>query len=116
MLRTLVVYTVKNRLRRTLQGTKPNVVMILSDDQAYGDYSFMGHAHIQTPNLDALAARSLTFTRGYVPDSLCRPSLATIISGLYPHQHGIVGNDPPLLLRYERKVSLPRDSIVTLTT
>ncbi len=77
-------------------GKKPNVVMILSDDQAYGDYSFMGHQHIQTPNLDALAARSLTFTRGYVPDSLCRPSLATIISGLYPHQHGIVGNDPPL--------------------
>ena len=78
------------------QSSKPNVVMILSDDQAYGDYSFMGHSHIQTPNLDALAARSLTFTRGYVPDSLCRPSLATIISGLYPHQHGIVGNDPPL--------------------
>ncbi|MFI4874756.1 MAG: sulfatase-like hydrolase/transferase, partial [Blastopirellula sp. JB062] len=51
--------------------------------------------HIKTPNLDRLARQSLTLTRGYVPDSLCRPSLATIISGLYPHQHGIVGNDPP---------------------
>ncbi len=78
------------------EESRPNVVMILSDDQAWGDYSFIGHPHIQTPRLDALAASGLTFTRGYVPDSLCRPSLATIISGLYPHQHGIVGNDPPL--------------------
>lgn len=77
------------------QAAPPNVVMIISDDQAWTDYSFLGHEHIQTPNIDRLAAESLTFTRGYVPDSLCRPSLATLISGLYPHQHGIVGNDPP---------------------
>lgn len=77
------------------QAESPNVLLIISDDQAWGDYSFMGHQHIQTPHLDRLAAESLTFTRGYVPDSLCRPSLATIVTGLYPHQHGIVGNDPP---------------------
>lgn len=73
----------------------PDIVFIISDDQAWGDYSFMGHEHIETPCIDQLARESLAYTRGYVPDSLCRPSLATIISGLYPHQHGIVGNDPP---------------------
>jgi len=82
---------------------RPNVVMIISDDQAWGDYGFMGHPHIQTPNIDRLAAESLTFTRGYVPDSLCRPSLVTMITGLYPHQHGIVGNDPPLPPGMDRK-------------
>ena len=80
---------------RAVDAAPPNVVMIISDDQAWTDYSFLGHEHIQTPNIDRLASESLTFTRGYVPDSLCRPSLATLISGLYPHQHGIVGNDPP---------------------
>ena len=78
-----------------VQAAPPNIVLIISDDQAWDDYSFMGHPHIKTPHLDRLAVESLTFTRGYVPDSLCRPSLATIITGLYPHQHGIVGNDPP---------------------
>ncbi len=73
----------------------PNIVLIISDDQAWTDYGFMGHEHIRTPHLDRLAKESRAFTRGYVPDSLCRPSLATIISGLYPHQHRIVGNDPP---------------------
>ncbi|MCA9157239.1 MAG: sulfatase-like hydrolase/transferase [Planctomycetales bacterium] len=73
----------------------PDVIFILADDQAWNDYSFMGHPHIRTPELDRLAQESQLFTRGYVPDSLCRPSLATIITGLYPHQHGIVGNDPP---------------------
>ncbi len=81
--------------RPAVAADLPDIVYILSDDQAYTDYSFMGHQHIRTPNLDQLAKESRLFTRGYVPDSLCRPSLATIITGLYPHQHGIVGNDPP---------------------
>jgi arylsulfatase A-like enzyme len=72
----------------------PNVVLIVSDDQHWQDYGFMGHPHIQTPHLDRLAAQSLTFRHGYVPSSLCCPSLATIITGLYPHQHHITSNDP----------------------
>ena len=75
-------------------ATPLNVVLIISDDQAWTDYGFMGHPSIQTPNLDRLAEQSLTFTRGYVPSSLCRPSLASIITGLYPHQHKLAGNDP----------------------
>jgi len=71
--------------------------MIVSDDQHWGDFSFLGHPHIQTPHLDKLAAQSLTFTRGYVPSSLCCPSLASMISGLYPHQHKVTSNDPPLV-------------------
>ncbi len=74
----------------------PNVVMIISDDQAWTDYSFMGHPSVQTPNIDRLARQGRTFTRGHVPSSLCCPSLASIITGLYPHQHKVTSNDPPL--------------------
>ncbi len=77
-------------------ASQPNVVLILSDDQAWGDYGFMGHPVIKTPNLDKLAAESLTFRRGYVPASLCCPSLASIITGRYPHQHRVTSNDPPI--------------------
>lgn len=72
---------------------RPNVVLILSDDQAWTDYGFMGHPDIKTPHLDRLAGRSLVFERGYVAAPLCRPSLATLVTGLYPSQHGITGND-----------------------
>ncbi len=75
---------------------RPNIVFIISDDQGWEDYSFMGHPRIATPSLDRLAAQSLTFRRGYSPVPLCRPSLATIVTGLYPHQHGVTGNDPAL--------------------
>jgi uncharacterized sulfatase len=71
-------------------------VLIISDDHHWHDYSFMGHKHIRTPNIDRLASESLVFTRGYVPSSLCCPSLASIITGLYPHQHKVTSNDPPL--------------------
>lgn len=78
----------------SLSAAPPNVLMIISDDQAWTDYGFMGHPRIQTPHLDQLAMESAVFTRGYVPTSLCRPSLATLATGLFPHQHGTTGNDP----------------------
>lgn len=76
------------------EDVPPNVVMIISDDQAWNDYSFMGHEVIKTPNLDQLAKESVVFRRGYVPTALCRPSLATLITGHYAHRHGVTGNDP----------------------
>ncbi len=72
----------------------PNIVIILSDDHGWEDYGFMGHATVRTPSLDKLASESVLFTRGYVPTALCRPSLASLVTGLHPHQHGITGNDP----------------------
>jgi arylsulfatase A-like enzyme len=79
-----------------LSGARPpNIVLIISDDHAWMDYGFMAHPAIETPRLDRLAAESLTFTRGYVPSSLCAPSLASIITGRYPHQHKVTGNEPP---------------------
>ena len=76
---------------------KPNIVLIVSDDQAWTDYGFMGHDIIETPHLDRLAGEGVLFTRGYVPTALCRPSLMTLATGLYAHQHGVTGNDPSRL-------------------
>src|SRR5688572_3020961 len=73
----------------------PNVVMIVSDDQGWGDFGFMGHPEIQTPHLDRLASEGAVFPNGYVPTSLCRASLSTIVTGQYAHQHRICCNDPP---------------------
>lgn len=94
---------------------RPNVVLILADDIAWTDYGFMGHETIQTPHLDRLAKESLVFTRGYVPTSLCRASLMSLISGLYPHQHLITGNDPPkgtdrnkMLAHIDRVPTIPK--------
>src|SRR5947209_15982052 len=73
----------------------PNVVLIIADDHGWTDYGFMSHEHVRTPHLDRLARQARLFRRGYVPSSLCCPSLASIITGLYPHQHKITRNDPP---------------------
>ena len=72
----------------------PNVLYIISDDQAWTDYGFMGHPQIKTPRLDKLAKESVLFERGYVPTALCRPSLVTLANGRYAHKHGVTGNDP----------------------
>ena len=76
-----------------IADARPNVVLIISDDQAWTDYGFMGHEVVATPFLDQLAARSLVFEHGYVASPLCRPSLATMVTGRFPQHHGVVGND-----------------------
>lgn len=88
---------------------KPNIVLILSDDQAWTDYSFMGHEQIDTPHIDRLASESGAFRRGYVPTALCRPSLMTLVTGLYTHQHRTSGKasgrDPEVQIRNPQRCS-----------
>ncbi len=76
-------------------GEKPNIVYIISDDQTWSDFGFMGNERVHTPNLDRLAGQSATFVNGYLPTSVCRPSLVTLMTGLYPHQHGVYFNHGP---------------------
>ncbi len=93
---TLLLFSIALVVPAHVAAEPPNVLLIVSDDHAWTDYGFMGHPSIQTPNIDRLAATGLTFTRGYVPSSLCCPSLASLITGRYPHQHRVTSNDPPL--------------------
>jgi uncharacterized sulfatase len=81
--------------REPAQADRPNVVLIVGDDQGWTDFGFMGHPVVRTPHLDRLAAESAVFPNGTVPTSLCRASLATFLTGLYGHQHKICCNDPP---------------------
>mgnify|MGYP000956429507 CR=1 FL=1 len=97
---------------------RPNVVLIIADDQGWRDYGFMGHPHVRTPRIDKLAGESLTYRQGHVPSSLCSPSLASILTGRYPHEHRVTSNDPPapvtkegreaLVANFERVPGLPR--------
>jgi arylsulfatase A-like enzyme len=73
---------------------KPNVLLIISDDQAWNDYSMFGHEQVKTPHIDKLAQSGVLFRRGYVPTALCRPSLMSLATGQYAHVNGITGNDP----------------------
>lgn len=90
---------------------KPNIVLLLSDDQSWTDYGFMGHEHIETPHLDKLSKRSAVFRRGYVPTALCRPSLMTLATGLYTHQHMVSGNDPSPVLTEGKKAGPEYDAL-----
>ncbi len=73
---------------------RPNILMIVSDDHAWFDHGFLGAKAVSTPHLDKLAADSRAFPRGYVTNSLCGPSLASMLTGRHVHRHGLTGNDP----------------------
>jgi uncharacterized sulfatase len=74
------------------EDTRPNIILIISDDHTWSHYGFMGHEIVQTPHLDRMAREGLLYTRGYVTP-VCSPSLATLLTGRQPSRHGITGND-----------------------
>ncbi len=78
-----------------IRAEMPNIVYIISDDQTYRDFGFMGSKDALTPNIDRLASQSARFVNGYVPTSLCSPSLGVLLTGRYPHQSGLHYNHPP---------------------
>lgn len=63
-------------------ATQPNVIIILTDDQGYGDFGFTGNPFIRTPNLDAMAGRSATMEQFYV-SPVCAPTRASLMTGRY---------------------------------
>jgi len=76
-------------LMRAAAVPRPNILIIVSDDQGYGDVSSYKHpAEVNTPHMDRLAKRGVRFTQGYAAAYVCAPSRASILTGTYPQRYG----------------------------
>lgn len=76
-----------------IPGARPrNVVFILSDDHRYDAMSFMGHPFAKTPHMDAMAKNGVHLKNAFVTTSLCSPSRASILTGLYTFRHRVIDN------------------------
>ena len=67
---------------------KPNILLVITDDQGYGDLSCHGSPDVKTPNLDKLSSQSTRFTNFHVSPT-CAPTRSAIMSGKYPFKNGI---------------------------
>lgn len=74
------------------EDERPNLVLVVADDMDYEHFGFAGHARAQTPTIDALARDGVLFTHGFVPMSRCRPMQASLLTGLWPQEHGVYFN------------------------
>ena len=72
--------------------TKPNVLFMLTDDQRADAIGLGGSKHLKTPNIDRLGKEGVYFKKAFCTTSLCSPSRASILSGLYAHKHGVGNN------------------------
>jgi arylsulfatase A-like enzyme len=68
---------------------QPNIILILTDDQGWGDAGFIGHPYMQTPNLDRLAREGTVFKQFYVSAPVCSPSRVGFLSGNFPARHNV---------------------------
>ena len=78
----------KEEARADSKTDRPNVIVILSDDQGWGDLSVHGNTNISTPNIDRLAAEGMAFDRFYV-SPICSPTRAEFMTGRYNPRTGV---------------------------
>lgn len=75
-----------------VQAERPNVIVILVDDQRVGMLGSEGHPFSRTPELDSISRKGARFTSAYVTTPLCSPARASFLTGLYAGKHGVRGN------------------------
>ena len=80
----------------TTTPNRPNILVILTDQQRQDSMACYGNDWIETPNLNAISEKSFVFENAYVTQPVCTPSRASIMTGLYPHAVGLHRNNIPL--------------------
>jgi len=92
-----VVPVPKEIVPERIPSAKPlNVVFILADDHRYDAMSFLGHQFARTPAMDSMAANGVYLKNALVTTSLCSPSRASILTGLYTFRHRVIDNNRPI--------------------
>lgn len=72
-----------------LAAERPNIVLVMADDQGWGDVGYNGHTVLKTPNFDAAAAAGLRFDRFYAAAPVCSPTRASVLTGRHPNRMGV---------------------------
>lgn len=67
---------------------RPNILLVMADDQGWGDVAYNGHPVLKTPNLDAMAAAGLRFDRFYAAHPVCSPTRGSVMTGRHPNRFG----------------------------
>jgi len=93
----LAVFSLNTAIAQNSSSTKPNVIVIVSDDAGYADFGCYGGKQIPTPNIDAIAKQGVRFTDAYVSASVCAPSRAGILTGRYQQRFGFEHNTSNLV-------------------
>jgi arylsulfatase A-like enzyme len=75
-----------------LPRIRPNILVLMTDQQRFDALGCAGNPHIHTPNLDRLAGGGVRFSNCYVQNPICSPSRASFATGLYPRNHGLWAN------------------------
>ncbi len=87
----LIIVTYCPSVAQQKGTTKPNVIVILTDDQGYYDVAACGATDLVTPNMDKLFHEGIKFNNFYANSSVCSPTRASLITGLYPDHAGVPG-------------------------
>ena len=85
----LLVFLLAGLLPQLVCSGRPNIVLVMADDQGWGDMGYNGHPVLQTPNFDRFAEEGIRFDRFYAAAPVCSPTRASVLTGRHPNRMGV---------------------------
>ena len=87
----VIVATITGPAYAEAKSSKPNIVLLMSDDQGWGETSYNGHPYLKTPVLDEMASSGLRLDRFYSASAMCSPTRASCMTGRHANRSGAFG-------------------------
>ncbi|MCO8121225.1 sulfatase-like hydrolase/transferase [Stieleria sp. TO1_6] len=92
----VLIATLLHNAPSSCHADQPNIVLVMADDQGWGDTAYNGHPLLKTPNLDAMAASGLRLDRFYAAAPVCSPTRGSVLTGRHPNRFGCFSWGRPL--------------------
>lgn len=89
LLALLILYGSCTKPQQSDPQPSPNIILVMSDDQGWGDTGYNGHPHLKTPTLDDMAKNGVVFNRFYAASAVCSPTRGSVMTGRHPDRYGI---------------------------
>jgi arylsulfatase A-like enzyme len=87
--RLLIAFTSALVALSTFAAERPNIVLVMADDQGWGDMAYYGHPHLKTPHFDAMSREAVRFDRFYAAAPVCSPTRASVMTGRTPNRSAV---------------------------
>lgn len=92
MIRLILALTSLATLLPAHAQDNPNIILVMADDQGYGDAGYTGHPFVKTPHLDAMSKNSVVFDRFYAAAPVCSPTRASVLTGRSPIRTNVINH------------------------
>ncbi|MGC9344688.1 MAG: sulfatase family protein, partial [Bacteroidales bacterium] len=106
----VILFSLLLSCRQIPENNRPNIILLMSDDQGWGQVGYYNHPYLETPNLDAMAANGLRMDRFYAGAPVCSPTRASVLTGRANDRSAVYSHGEPMRIQEKTIVQMLKEN------